>query len=208
MGPQPQIPVPAPLAEPLALSSPAEAATIQPSHRGRRWVELAALGAGPGGRASVDLARRGRWTLGPALAISQEYAQNQNWPGTDLTIMMPTTIDMIDARAFGYVAPTFGDGGWMIRPSLALGLAYTYASFDTRGFPWTVAITPALHHTAGELIPVAEAALLVGHDLGASWGLDLGLVVTFYNQTMTLPDDALVSRGAMLQVAVGVRHRL
>ncbi len=218
LGPQPEIAPPAPIpVEPAPASGPGATALIDRASprvqtRGKRWLALAGMqgAGGHGARATVDIAAHGRWKLGAVAAISPSRTFNDNFfapPPRTTEVIVPWVIGVVDSRALGYVARTFGDGPWRIRPSLGLGLVYTRAGFDAKeGSGWD-AMT--VHHADGELFPMAEVALTIGHDIGASWGIDLGIVTSLYSGSMVLPDNVIVKHdGTTVELTAGIRYRL
>jgi hypothetical protein len=213
---------PPPTVRPLArLDDVDRGAEVAPRPRGNTWIELAMLkGEGEGARLAVDLVQRGRWTLGAAGGVSTSWISTGGAPQVlvDGSLSYVPDLRTVDARAVGYLAGTFGGGPWTLRLSLGAGFAYTKMTYDI----WTDngwAMDPV---TTGGTYPVGELGALVGRDLGASWGLDVGLLASRYAETFRIPQhigsqpltdqmsvETDISRtSATWELIAAVRHRL
>ena len=117
-GPTPALAPPsgAPLAD--AAATP----TTRPHHK-----QLAIFGlvgdVSRGIRVAMDFGARGSWTFGASAAASTHRLMSYAKPW-----YMSADLDLVDTRAVGTVAHTWGTDAWRVRASIGFGVVYTRAT--------------------------------------------------------------------------------
>jgi len=181
--------------------TPAIATTSAPSAPPvGRWFTLGAMtqvgGSGAAGvRGELDLLARGRWRLAVGLTGSQAHLTLQ---GASSTGHLATT----DVRAVASIARTSTFGRWQLRISAGAGVVRTNASGELDGDSIT----------ASGAFPTAEASVLFGRELGRTWAVTAGPVVTWYSQSYEVFQGGgpmeLQRRDTELMAFAGLRHRM
>ena len=100
---------------------------------------------------------------------------------------------MFDARVLAQLSGTWSVAGWHVRPAIEGGGVYTR-------------VTSAMSEAAG-LYLIGQASLMVGHDLGARWGIEAGPVVTLFSQHVDA-SAFFFDRPLEASVFAGARYRL
>ena len=175
-----------------------------PAEPRRKWVSLAAaLGMldeeGWGMRGELDLKAWSKWALGVAAAWSSTntvaggYYENGS-------------LDFFDARAVAYISHTDQLGKWQLREALGAGLVYTRAHIMTSSTDgWVIEDFDGVH-------PTADASLMFGRELGKSWAITAGVILSLVSQSYTLDmglgGNQVVRRDVDLMATTAVRYRL
>jgi len=168
-----------------------------------RWLSLGALvgltGAGGGIRGEWDIKTRGSWVFGAAASTSRVGMAYFDGYGAD-------TIDMFDTKALGYVGLVGEGGRWHMRGTAGAGIVYTKAHLD---------MTASGPQSAEGVFPTGELQLLVGRDLGESWALDIGPILSIYAQEMRLESSGPgyysymnANRDVAMTMFAALRYRL
>jgi hypothetical protein len=129
-------------------------------------------GAGIGLRVDLGVWTHGRWSLGLAGSFARDRI-----PG----IMMygPATmfgVEYTDGELVMYGSGRFDLGHWHLRAGVGAGYMLTIAhSSILPEFP-----AGEVDDSDRGVFPTAEAQLLVGHTLGASWSFEVGPLATLY----------------------------
>ncbi len=167
-----------------------------------------------GARLAIDLAARGRWTLGAAAAISDRPLLHVGY--STINAIATQTVHATDARALGYIGGIFGTGRWTVRTTVGAGVTYTRIVDDVDPMGSSSLEMPSTHDTAERVRPMAEGLAVIGRDIGARWGIDAGLIVSLYGQHVQVAplagyeslDPLEVSHALDVQLALGLRYRL
>lgn len=165
----------APALPPATIDRLAPVARSEPA-RAPRWLALGGTlrvedGGGAGVRGEIDLAARGPWSAGIALAGSRSYTQLYGgWNYGSLTTH--------DLRATGIVARTSHHGAWDLRFAAGLGLVRTtvdgYVSDDQ-----------STDSYAGEgLSATGEVGIQLSRRFGPHWAIGAGPLATFYQRNL------------------------
>lgn len=175
-----------------------------------RWLAFGGMfamsGSGGGGiRGELDLRTRGSWALGLAASASN-WGMMLGREGLPYEAT-PTSLDTFDAKAVGYAALHSSWGKWRLRTAIGLGLVYTRATLKN-AFMGT-------EREARGLFPAGEATLSFGRDLGASWALHAGPIVSVYMQEYQYDYSGpgyygteTEGRELELMMFIAARHRL
>jgi hypothetical protein len=166
-----------------------------------RWLTLGAMaqigGEGGGGlRAELDIKRRGKWSIGAALAGSSSNMQIDDG-------LSGGYLDTVDVRLLATLARTTQLGRWDMKLSLGAGVMSTYAEGELG--------TERLE--AQGVFPTAEASVMFGREFRGGWGFAVGPIVTWYSQSFTLDYNdggmtTLSRRDLQVMAFGGIRHRL
>lgn len=186
--PLPAEPTPAPSApltvivDPLRVGPPGTAGVVASaaphrSHAGK-WISLGMIvqpdNEGGGFRGEVELANVGAWKLGAALSYSEHHLdlmQSASWSFGTLT----TT----DTQVLAQLGRTARWGRWELRAALGLGAIHTRANV------WAQAQGNGgfTSYDDDATFLVGEATGLVTRRLGDSWGLGLGPVISWADES-------------------------
>jgi len=176
-----------------------------------RWLSLAGMiragGAGGGGiRAELDVLRRGAWTVGAAVSISESTDPTFTPDGS------PAYYGTRDLKAIALLARSATFGRWQLRFAAGAGVlrtasglvAYSYSGNMGGAVEGVTIVSPA-----------AEASALVTRRIGASWAIMAGPVVTLTQQDLlTLdpyswePKMTIATRESELMFVAGIRYSL
>ena len=181
-------------------------AATKPARREPRWLSIGGMfamsGAGGGGvRSEWDWRQKGRMTFGLGASASRSLLAFY----TPSSSSYMTTLDAFDSKLLAYGALSVRRGGWSLRSSLGLGLVYTSASLQ---FDYGT-------RAAGGVFPAGEVAMSVNLDLGSSWALSAGPVVSLYVQQYKITDagptyyyESTLSRDLDVMMYLAARYRL
>jgi hypothetical protein len=157
--------------------------------------------SGQGLRGELDVMPIGPLQLGGALSMSHSAVNMYRSMDTGY-------IDTLDIKAMAYLAHTHELGGWQLRSSLGGGVVFTYLSgtlyskIDQYAYAW-----PRAFGT----YPVADASIVLGHQLTHDWNFNVGPMVTWFAQRFAVEQPAggmLPPRGLELVLFVGARRQL
>ncbi|MGE0870992.1 MAG: hypothetical protein AB7P03_20675 [Kofleriaceae bacterium] len=205
--PAPPALAPEPLAPPgMASATPAspgpllrvDASPMAKPSSGRRWLTLGALlkpydQGGSGLRGELDLVAPGAWTIGLAASVSSSEAELMGFSAG--------TVRLTDLRALFQVGRASQHGRWQIRLGGGVGLVRTSIDGSVLG-------PERVEQVSGSGVsPTAEASLLVSRELGPTWALGAGALVTAFMQDWS-GETAWVGRGSDVLLFGGVRRRL
>jgi hypothetical protein len=184
------------------------AKSTPPKKRSTRWLTLGGMvrtsGGGRGVRGEADLVAFGGWNLGLGLSISESYLDSFD---ADQMAFAQTS----DIKAIGYTTHTSHLGRWEFRMGLGFGVLHTSAKGEmTDSFsPWQ----PLSYETT---LPTAEASLLISRQLGTSWAISAGPVLSWIAQsikttTTTFSSSStthFIQRDSEMMLFAGLRRRL
>ncbi len=169
-----------------------------------RWLSLGGMfamsGTGGGGiRGELDLRARRYVTLGLAASMSES--------GMMLVGGQPVSIDTADAKVVGYVSLNARWGKWHLRSAFGAGVVYTRATMTD----WRMGGS----REAAGLFPTGEVSLGIGRELGATWAVHAGPVVSLYLQEYEIETSGPTYYGYTMEqreleamMLLAVRHRL
>lgn len=169
-----------------------------------RWLSIGGMfamsGTGGGGiRGELDLRGRRYATLGLAASMSES--------GIMFSSGDPMTIDTTDAKVVGYVSLDAQWGKWHLRSAFGAGVVYTRATMTD----WRMGDS----REAAGLFPTGEASLALGRELGATWAVSAGPIVSLYLQEYEVESSGPTSYGYTMEqreleamMFLAVRHRL
>ncbi|NVB77808.1 MAG: hypothetical protein HOV81_05380 [Kofleriaceae bacterium] len=177
-----------------------------------KWISVGALvgdsGASGGARLELDIFTRGKWSFGLAGSVSNArtwvYA---NGSGGELMTS--------DKKLTATVTRNMQYGRFQLRASAGLGLVYSEAG----GLMTSYAVGASSDIIEGDdVFSVADASLLLGIELGKSWAITGGPVLTIYDQVFDAhsvqmtwePTPAMTVSRQTVEVMgyMGLRYRL
>lgn len=169
-----------------------------------RWLSVGGMfamsGTGGGGiRGELDLRARRYATLGLAASMSES--------GMMLVSGDPVSIDTTDAKVVGYVSLNARWGKWHLRSAFGAGIVYTRAAMTD----WRMGSS----REAAGLFPTGEASLGLGRELGDTWAVHAGPIVSLYLQEYEVETSGpnyygytIEQRDLEAMMLLAVRHRL
>ncbi len=117
-------------------------------------------------------------------------------------VMTTTSFDLL---AMGSATATYR--GWRLRGGFGLGARMAQASVNDFGLDAAPSDLSSSAVTA-----LANATLFVGHDIGAHWGIDAGLIAAMYDEQLHVimggADHVLELAGPELSFAIALRHSM
>jgi len=214
IAPEPAAPEPASVAHATERASEAPGmahaviAKSTPVKRSTRWLTLGGMvrtsAGGRGVRGELDLVALGGWNLGVGLSISESALDAFD---ADQMAFAQTS----DIKAIGYTTHTSHLGRWEFRMGLGFGVLHTSAKGEmTDTFsPWQ----PLSYEAT---LPTAEASLLVSRQLGTSWAISAGPVLSWIAQSIKTTTTTLsanstthfIQRDSEMMLFAGLRRRL
>lgn len=168
-----------------------------------RWVTATGFQSslsGLGGRVDIDVLRWGGYAFGVALDAAHSHRLEAQLPIDGE--MTATSFDVL-----AMASATVAYHGWRLRGGFGVGARMVQASVDDFGLDAAPSDLSSSAVTA-----VANATLFVGHDVGAHWGLDVGLMGAIYDAQLHMimagADHVLDLAGPELSLAVALRHSM
>jgi hypothetical protein len=182
-------------------ATPAIVLQTAPAPRVRtRWLSLGGMtqvgGSGGGGvRGELDLASRGRWSVGATVSASETDLVLAGFSGAGF-------VHTRDLQAVATLARTSSWDHWQLRLAVGAGLVRTAADGFVDG--QSIAATG--------VFPTAELSALATRKLGTTWGVAAGPILTVYSQVFGLHQDQLSmqrqQRDPELMACFALRRRL
>jgi hypothetical protein len=203
--------------DPFRMGAPGSVgvAALAPAHKPAgpgHWLSLGMIvqtdNEGGGFRGEAEIASLGAWKLGGIVSYSE----------SNYDLMQQTTFDwgvltVNDLEAMAYLSRAVSFGRWELRGGIGLGAIHTTANvFGTTAYqPGTQPGNAA--YQADKTFPVGEVSAMLTRRIGDSWGLGIGPVVTWIDETFTSTDPNVTSatverRMPQLMVFGGLRYEL
>ena len=178
-------PAPPPMAAPMpAMPEVADArppgmmplVAAAPAPARERFLSIGAIAelsadSGGGVRIEWDWRRRGRWIFGFVGSASTSHSEHYGYDAYG-------TINTFDSKVLAYVGASTRAGGWGLRATLGAGVVHTSAEVDY----------DTMFTSADGVFPTAEATLSFDRDLGSSWALSMGPVISLFGQKYEVYD--------------------
>ena len=127
-------------------------------------------------------------------------AGNSTWSTGDA--MTGASLELRDLSGAAYAAKTFGTGTWRLRMQGGIGFVYTQFAAKTRAAPFEP-ITEGDGTTR-----MIEASVTVSRELGSSWAVSLGPLMTYYEQTFTIDAEHASTRDLDVGGYLAIKKRL
>ena len=176
------------------------------------WLSLGLIvqpdNEGGGFRGEAEIASLGAWKLGGIVSYSEsnyDLMQQSTFEWGVLTVK--------DLKAVAYLGRAVRFGRWELRGGIGLGAIHTTANvFGTTAYqPGTVSSNAA--YEVDKTFPVGELSAMLTRRIGDSWGLGIGPVVTWIDESFTSTDPNMTGatvelRMPQLMVFGGLRYEL
>jgi hypothetical protein len=180
--------------------------TVPVHHDGQRRLEVFAMFP-LGGRVTADLAAPGRWTAGIGGTAATRTLRHEETLGNG-DLILARNVVATDVQAFGYIARSFGEGLWTLRTSIGAGVVRTHISDSSIALDGMPTATP---ESLTRALPFGDVTITLGRDFATSWGLDVGLAVEIYEQTIYLTNRdsfGTINRSGQPELAIALRRYL
>lgn len=198
-------PMPDQLAPPGVAPEVAATATSTARPPGSKWLSLAGMvgmqdGGGKGLRAELDVKSWRQWSLGFAASFSDSYLN-----------MNRDFMKVFDTKTMATLSHTLPLGRWHLRTAAGAGLVFTRATATVfTGMSYE-------DYSAKGTFPAAEVSLSLARELGKSWAISAGPIVSVFGQSYTVmvndpvwgPEPHSLDRRVVdIMMLFALRHRL